>query len=40
VKEKRAVDELWAERSAGKCMFVMPKGQDWEAIRRAVATTD
>ncbi|OYV93115.1 MAG: hypothetical protein B7Z68_09025 [Acidobacteria bacterium 21-70-11] len=31
-KEKRAVGELWAERSKGKCLFVMPKGPDWAAI--------
>jgi type III restriction enzyme len=31
-KEKRAVGELWAERSNGKCLFVMPKGPDWAAI--------
>ena len=26
-KEKRAVGELWADRSDGKCLFVMPKGR-------------
>ena len=31
-KEKRAVGELWAERSRGCCLFVMPKGKDWTAI--------
>jgi len=36
-KEKRAVGALWAERSGGRCLFVMPKGKDWEAIRRCVA---
>lgn len=36
-KEKRAVGELWAERSNGKCVFVMPKGRDWGAIKGAVA---
>jgi hypothetical protein len=25
-KEKRALGELWAERSGGQCLFVMPKG--------------
>lgn len=25
-KEKRAVGELWATRSKGKCLFVMPNG--------------
>jgi len=32
-KEKRAVGELWADRSNGRCLFVMPKGRDWSAIR-------
>ncbi len=31
-KEKRAVGELWAERSGGQCLFVMPKGTNWSAI--------
>jgi type III restriction enzyme len=31
-KEKRAIGELWAERSNGKCLFAMPKGPDWPAI--------
>jgi type III restriction enzyme len=35
-KEKRAVGELWAERSGGGCIFVMPKGKDFSAIRRAI----
>lgn len=35
-KEKRAVGELWADRSKGQCLFVMPKGKDWEAIRAKV----
>ncbi|MDQ3226739.1 MAG: hypothetical protein M3Q50_08940 [Chloroflexota bacterium] len=34
-KEKRAVGELWAERSGGTCVFVMPNGPDWAAIDRA-----
>lgn len=37
-KEKRAVGELWAERSGGKCVFVMPKGPDFNAIMAAVGT--
>jgi type III restriction enzyme len=36
-KEKRVVGDLWAQRSHGTCLFVMPKGPDWEAIRTAVA---
>ena len=35
-KEKRAIGELWAERSNGKCIFVMPKGKDWPAIEEAI----
>jgi len=35
-KEKRAVGELWADRSNGKCIFVMPKGKDWKAIEGAI----
>jgi type III restriction enzyme len=31
-REKRALGELWAERSGGRCLFVMPKGSDWAAI--------
>jgi type III restriction enzyme len=31
-KEKRAVGELWADRSNGGCLFIMPKGMDWQAI--------
>jgi len=31
-KEKRRVGDLWAERSGGQCLFVMPKGRDWQAI--------
>jgi type III restriction enzyme len=36
-KEKRALGELWADRSGGRCCFVMPKGRDWEAIGRCVS---
>ena len=32
-KEKRAIGELWADRSDGKCLFLMPKGPDWGAIQ-------
>jgi type III restriction enzyme len=31
-KEKRAVGELWAGRSGGRCLFVMPRGANWSAI--------
>lgn len=36
-REKRAVGELWAERSGGRCIFVMPQGPDWDAITAAIA---
>lgn len=36
-KEKRAVGDLWAERSGGHCLFVMPKGSDWAAIKAVSA---
>ncbi|NTW33714.1 MAG: hypothetical protein HGB12_14020 [Bacteroidetes bacterium] len=35
-REKRALGELWAKRSGGSCLFVMPKGLDLEAIEKAV----
>jgi len=35
-EEKRAVGEVWASRSGGKCLFVMPKGHDLEAIRTKI----
>ena len=36
-KQKRAIGELWESRSEGRCLFVMPNGKDWEAIRRKIA---
>jgi len=35
-KEKRAIGQVWEERSAGKCLFIMPNGPDFEAIRGKV----
>lgn len=35
-KEKRALGELWAKRSGGTCVFVMPKGKDLQAIKTAI----
>jgi len=35
-KEKRRLGELWALKSEGRCLFVMPKGKDWDAIKKAV----
>jgi len=37
-KEKRRLGELWALKSSGRCLFVMPKGKDWEAIKTALKT--
>jgi hypothetical protein len=34
--EKRQLGELWEKRSKGKCLFIMPKGKDFEAIRERV----
>ena len=31
--EKRAVGEVWEARSEGRCLFTMPKGLDFDAIR-------
>lgn len=35
-KEKRAVGKIWADRSNGTCIFVMPKGADRSAIEQAI----
>jgi len=32
--EKRQLGELWERRSRGKGLFIMPRGKDWDAIRR------
>lgn len=34
--EKRDLGALWEERSGGRCLFVMPRGRDFEAIRARV----
>lgn len=31
-KEKRVLGKLWADRSDGQCLFVMPNGTDWPEI--------
>ncbi|HEX7938962.1 MAG TPA: hypothetical protein VF483_08190, partial [Gemmatimonadaceae bacterium] len=38
-KEKRAVGGLWAAASNGNCVFVMPRGPDWQAIDTAFRST-
>ena len=32
-KEKREIGELWEKRSGGSCLFIMPRGPDFDAIR-------
>ena len=34
--EKRQLGELWEKRSNGQCLFIMPEGRDFEAIRAKV----
>jgi type III restriction enzyme len=35
-EEKRAVGAVWASRSGGRCLFVMPTEGDFSAIIKAV----
>jgi type III restriction enzyme len=35
-KEKRRLGELWALKSGGQCIFVMPKGKDWGVMTSAI----
>ena len=37
-EEKRLIGALWEQRSDGKCLFIMPPGRDWDAIRRKVTS--
>ncbi len=32
-KEKRAIGQVWEERSEGNCLFIMPRGPDFGAIQ-------
>ncbi len=34
--EKRQLGELWAKRSNGGGVFIMPKGKDWDAIKSVI----
>jgi len=36
-KEKRAIGQVWEDKSDGQCLFVMPKGPDWNAILAKLA---
>jgi type III restriction enzyme len=38
--EKREIGELWEARSNGKCLFIMPRGMDFEAIRAKIRTKE
>jgi type III restriction enzyme len=38
-KEKQALGELWAARSDGNCLFVMPTDKDYAAVQRAVSSS-
>jgi type III restriction enzyme len=37
-KEKKALGELWAKRSGGSCLFVMPTDKDYAAVQRVIAS--
>ena len=38
-KEKNALGELWAARSGGACLFVMPTNKDYAAVQRVIASS-
>jgi type III restriction enzyme len=35
-KEKKAIGEIWAAKSGGRCLFAMPTRRDWQAITECV----
>jgi type III restriction enzyme len=35
-EEKRKLGEIWEKRSDGKCLFVMPKGKDFDSIKQKI----
>jgi len=37
-EEKRAVGQVWASRSGGRCLFVMPTDGEFSVINKAVAS--
>jgi len=39
-EEKRAVGAVWESRSSGRCLFIMPKGSDLEAIKSKIKKTN
>jgi len=36
-KEKRNLGQLWELRSAGRCLFIMPKGKDFNSIKSKIS---
>ncbi len=36
--QKKAIGDIWAARSKGRCLFVMTRGRDWDAVRSAPAS--
>ena len=36
-REKKRIEELWARRSEGRCLFVWVENKDWSIIREAVS---
>jgi len=36
-KEKRLIGEVWEKRSRGRCLFIMPKGKDFNAIKQKIS---
>jgi len=36
-KEKRLIGEVWEKRSSGRCLFIMPKGKDFNAIKQKIS---
>ena len=39
-REKRQIGEVWQERSGGACLFVMPRGKDFDAIKAKARGAD
>jgi type III restriction enzyme len=36
-KEKRLIGEVWEKRSKDRCLFIMPKGKDFNAIKQKIS---
>ncbi|MEK6641135.1 MAG: hypothetical protein AABZ17_10760, partial [Nitrospirota bacterium] len=36
--EKRAIGQVWASRSGGRCLFAMPSDRDFSAVDKAIAS--